>query len=257
MAILLYDRDTSAGSSIPLKTWPAGVNANRPDTWGGLRFGVPAYQAPPSNPGGTLLIRQGENGASVVDGEVGGGTTCGNGLDFWNEWGDTPAPGGSTNTDFNIQNQGNIADWPCFSKVFINFPLGAIPPGKVIRSARLVLHEFGSSDPANAKPSYIQVLAVADNWDEASLTWNNAPLAVGNFVGAWVDPTTFPGWPGIRYEWDVSLQTSQAYAAGDLLRLALYSADGPLHSGKYFVSSHTGDWNKEARPTLIVEWGNP
>ena len=26
-------------------------------------------------------------------------------------------------SDFNIQNQGNVADWPCFSKVYIAFPL--------------------------------------------------------------------------------------------------------------------------------------
>jgi hypothetical protein len=37
----------------------------------------------------------------------------------------------------------------------------------------------------------------------------------------------------------------------------LYSADDDYNSGKYFVSSDTGDWNATGRPTLQVVWGNP
>jgi hypothetical protein len=46
--------------------------------------------------------------------------------------------------------------------------LNAIPNGKVIRSARLVLHQFGGSRPSEAYRSYIQVLAVASGWNEAA-----------------------------------------------------------------------------------------
>jgi hypothetical protein len=42
---------------------------------------------------------------------------------------------------------------------------------------------------------------------------------------------------------------------GGPLRLALYEADSAYHSGKYFVTSNTGDWNAVARPTLAVVWG--
>ena len=48
-----------------------------------------------------------------------------------------------------------------------------------------------------------------------------------------------------------------AQATGQPLQLALYSADGPLHTGKYFWSSDVGDWNAEGRPTLTVVWGEP
>jgi len=32
----------------------------------------------------------------------------------------------------------------------------------------------------------------------------------------------------------------------------LYEADSAYHSGKYFTSSDTGDWNEAGRPTLQV-----
>ena len=38
------------------------------------------------------------------------------------------------------------------------------------------------------EPSYIQVLTVAEDWNEATLTWNNAPMAERNVAGTWVDP---------------------------------------------------------------------
>jgi hypothetical protein len=68
--------------------------------------------------------------------------------------------------------------------------------------------------------------------------------------------TSFPGWPGVPYSWDVSYAAAWALARGTPLRLVLYSADGPRHSGKYFSSSDTGDWNAVARPTLVVTWGD-
>jgi hypothetical protein len=54
----------------------------------------------------------------------------------------------------------------------------------------------------------------------------------------------------------VSGAVAQAYSAGQPLRLVLYSADDNYHSGKYFVSSDTDDWNAVGRPTLVVQWGN-
>ena len=64
-------------------------------------------------------------------------------------------------------------------------------------------------------------------------------------------------WPGVPHHWDVSYAATKAYAAGTPLRLALYSGDGAYHSGRYFVSSDTGDWNAEGRPTLRVTLGLP
>jgi uncharacterized repeat protein (TIGR01451 family) len=50
---------------------------------------------------------------------------------------------------------------------------------------------------------------------------------------------------------------AEAYASGNPLGLALYESDWYYHSGKYFVSSDTGDWNQVARPTLRILWGDP
>lgn len=41
------------------------------------------------------------------------------------------------------------------------------------------------------QPSYIQVLTVDQDWNENTLTWNNAPLAAENITGTWVDPLPF------------------------------------------------------------------
>jgi hypothetical protein len=162
---------------------------------------------------------------------------------------------------FNIQNQEDTADWPCFSKAYMTFPLGSVPSGKVIVSATLVLHQFGNAGqgwtPA-PQPSYIQVLTVGQDWNENTLTWNNAPLARENLGGTWVTPIdTTPPYPGIPYTWNVSRAVAEAYAAGEPVRLAVYSADGAYHSGRYFYSSDTEPLNAEGRPTLTVVWGDP
>jgi hypothetical protein len=73
----------------------------------------------------------------------------------------------------------------------------------------------------------------------------------------WVDPLeASPPWPGIPRFWDVSRAVAEAYAAGEPLRLALYSPDWPFHSGKYFFSSDIGG-DGSGRPTLDVAWGAP
>ena len=229
------------------------MDPQQPATWGQLAFGMPAYGPPSALPVETVVVRQGLDGALVPDADVGGGSVCGEGLDFWSEWGQANYAG---ETDLNIQNQADVADWPCFSKYYVTFPLDTIPPGKVIISATLTLHKFGHAGaPGQAKPSWIQVLTVAEDWNEATLTWNNAPLAVENVAVTMVDPVPMPGWPGARFDWDVGQAVAEAYAAGEPLRLALNSADSAQHSGKYFVSSDTGDWNAEGRPTLTVVVG--
>jgi hypothetical protein len=220
-------------------------------------FGIPAYHPPAAMPQGTATIRQGLNGASVIDGHVGGHTTCGDGLDHWTEWGEANYAGYD---QINIQNQWDIADYPCFSKYYVTFPLDALPPDKTIISARLTMHLFGNAgggewgDPPD---SYIQALAVGEEWEEATLSWNSAPMAIENITGTWVHPV-LPGEEDLPhpYEWDVGHAVAEATARGEPLRMALYSADGPMHTGKYFWSSDVGDWNASGRPTLTVVWGD-
>lgn len=250
LSVTVHDRDNLDGSIFQETHWPDTMDPNVPSTWGQLSFGWTGYVHPPSIPVETVLIRQGLNGASVVDGEVGGHTTCGNeGYNKWTEWGNTNYAGG---TQINIQNQWDVADWPCFSKFYITFPITSIPPGYTIISATLSMSLFGSAgggDWGNPPDSYLQVLTVGDDWDETTLTWNNAPLAIENISSTWVPPVVGD------YHWEVGKAVDQAYKSGEQIRLVVYSIDGEQHSGKYFYSSDSNDWNGEIRPSLRIVYG--
>lgn len=257
LGIVIHDRNSQAGPPLSDGAWPETFQPGSPSTWGQLAFGIPAYSAPATTNQQSLTIRNKLNGIAVQDSMVGGGAVCGGALqDRWNTWGNTNYAG---TPDFNIQNESDISDWPCFSKYYITFPISSLPTGKVIVSASLTLHEYGNAgDPGQAKPSWIQVMTVDQDWNEATLTWNNAPMTNDNFGGTWVNPVlSFPGWPGVPYTWDVSRAVAKAYADGKPVRLVLYSADSDYHSGKYFVSSDTGDWNFAGRPTLQITLGDP
>ena len=112
----------------------------------------------------------------------------------------------------------------------------------------------GGGDFEDPQDSYIQVFTIDEDWNENTLTWNNAPLAVENIAGTWVKPVQFSNQR--EYSWDVTKGVIEAIGSGTPLRLALYSADGEKHSGKYFYSSDSNDWGGTTRPTLQVFWGN-
>jgi outer membrane protein assembly factor BamB len=255
LAVLIHDRDDEAGTSIPDQSWPKEVQVDAPSTWGKLRFGLPNYIPPFAIDHHHVTIRHGVDGASVVDGHVGGSSNCGQGLDYWNEWGQTNYDGAK---QVNIQNQWDVADWPCYSRYYITFPLEMIPPGKVIVSARLTLYQVGNAgqgwDPG-PEPSLIQALTISEEWDEFEIAWNNAPLALENVSAAWVYPVDEnTGWPGVARQWNVSYAVADAYEREQPLRLAMYAADSAYHSGKYFYSSSAGE---AARPQLNLTWGDP
>jgi hypothetical protein len=260
LGVGLHDRDAPDQPPLPGQFWPPEMDPDQPATWGGLHFGLPAYEPPVVKDLQHTRIQNGLNGVVVRDAEVGGGAICGKNLDWWSEWGNLSTPGSAQNDQINIQNQSDIGDWPCFSKYYLAIPLDAIPPGQVVVSATLTLHQFGSAGWGKwgePPPSLVQVFTSADDWQEDRLTWNNAPLALENVAQAWVPETQFPGWPGLPRHWDVSRAASLAYASGQPLRLIFYSADGAYHSGKYFISSDAPAWNRQARPLLEVWWGTP
>lgn len=258
VAFTVHDRDDMDGTPIPIQVWPEAMDAQRPGSWGQLIFGRPvAYNPPPTAPGGEVTVRHNLNGATVKDGSVGGYTTCGKAFspNFFQGWGEANYAGDGK---MNIQNQWDVADWPCFSRYYVTFPLDAIPAGKTVISATLTLHQFGNAYPAKAPTSFIQVYTVAEDWEEATLTWNNSPLALDYVDSAWVKPILeWVDWPGVPIEWDVSRAVVEMYQQSEPLRLVLFSADGDYHSGKYFSTSDTGDWNAAARPTLHIVWGEP
>ncbi len=267
ISMTMHDRDSAAGPALADKSWPVGFQASKPSSWAQLRFGLPNYGAVSGTVAGTDLIRRDRNRGIVVPDAGLGGTTpnlCPGDTNYiFNTWGNTNL---GSHADFNIQNQSNVADWPCFSKYYVTFPLTTIPQNKKILSARLILHHQGSAgDPGQAKPSLIQVFTVAGDWAENTITWNNAPPAQENISRTLVNipqGDNYGNWPKIPIYWDITAAAAQAYQAGQPLRLALYEADSDFHSGKYFTSSDSSendpsqDWNIAGRPSLEIKWGN-
>jgi len=254
LSVRIHDRDDAAGTPIPDEIWPANASASQPFTWGQMVFGLPQYVPPLASLKGSASVRQGLNGANVVDGMVGGNSNCGDKIEFWNEWGEARyfhAP------QVNVQSQWDVADQPCFSKYYISFPLDSLPKGRAILSATLTLYQFGNSDPSASLPSIIQVFTVDQDWSSDTLDWNNAPQMLENISQLRVDPLAgYPGLPGVPRTWDVSLAAAQAYQAGTPLSLVFYEADAAQHSGKYFYSSAVDKYMFSSRPLLKVQWGD-
>jgi hypothetical protein len=247
LGVIVHDRDDASGTPIPDKSWPEEMQPDNPATWGEMAFGMRHYVRPALYPSHAVTIRHGLDGATVTDAHVGGHGNCGSGLDHWSEWGAANYAGYSQIT---IQNQWDISDYPCFSKYYVTFPLESLPPDLVILSATLTLNLIGNAGGGEwglPPDSYIQVLSIGKTWDESFITWNNAPLATENHGGTWVQPVQ-TGSAG-PYQWDVALPVAEAYRTGQPLRLALYSADGERHTGKYFWSSDAGS---EVRPMLTI-----
>jgi uncharacterized repeat protein (TIGR01451 family) len=253
LGVILYDRDNPTTSGMaPSQFWPETFSPNNPSTWGELVFNPPAY-APPQVPAtGSTVIRRGAPGCVVEDASVGGRGSCGGG-----HIGNPDADNNGTDTSLFVANQSLIADYPCFNKSFLRFGLGTVPQGKAILSARLKLHLWSTANPGRSQASLVQAFTVDNTWGEHTVTWNNAPLARENIASTWVHPIqNWPGWPGIAYEWDVTRAVAEAYAAGQPLSIALYSADTEFDSGKFFTSSEAEDWNAAGRPQLTVVWGD-
>jgi hypothetical protein len=251
VALVVHDRDAQGAAMQPAQTWPRGAIPDQPTTWGRISLGVPGYSAPVVSKPQTLSIRHGLDGAVVPDAAVGGHTTCGADYNpnFFAGWGDATY---AQFAQFNIQNQWDVADWPCFSKYYVTFPLDALPAAGSVVSATLTLSMFGTAGYADSEipRSYMQVARVAEDWDEQTISWNNAPPVMETYGWSWVDPLEDRGdFSGRPRTWDLSRAVADAQAAGEPLRLVIYSTDGDYHSGKYFWSS---DANEDVRPRLDI-----
>ncbi len=266
LAVVTHDRD-NGGVVQPDTYWPETFQATNASTWGGLRWGMPTYTPPASSTGASVTVREGLNGAVVSDADLGGvaANQCSGDSNFlWSGWGTTNY---GSEPNLNVQNQSDVADWPCFSKTYLTFPLNQVPTGKVIRSATLQLHQFGGSGTASngqaGADAFTQVFRIGNDWNESTITWNNAPMPIENYGGAWVGQVVgcgAPGgiaWPCVQRDWDVTRLVAEAYASGQPARIGLYSADSDYSTGKYYTSSEVGDWNAAGRPALVIQWGNP
>ena len=259
MGIRVHDKDDGPNGSIRSQVWPNGFVENSLQSFGNISFGYPARQTASVKPIGSTVIKEG-GGIEVADGSVGGHSTCGANTNYWTEWPNLVYNQGKPMEETVIQNQKDMADFPCFSRYYITFPLGSIPHGKVILSATLTLHQFGNSNPPEAAESFIHVFRIKESWREDMLSWNNSPPVYENYPGIWVDALPYyAGVPGVPHTWDVT-QALAAVLQSDSpqeLRLVLQSADSAMHSGKYFWSSETASWNNITPPMLRIVWGTP
>ena len=254
LGVAMHDRDDANGSTIHDTVWPEMMTSSNPASWGQIHFGTNVNTRSPAVTTNVLKVQNGLSGGVVTDADVGGHTTCGGDpAGYWTQWGATNYAGIS---QVNIQNQWDISDWPCFSKYYVTFSLDSIPKGLNIESAVVTMYltgNAGGGEWGSPPNSYIQAFTVGEDWNENTINWNNAPLAVENISGTWVYPKTTADWPA--YTWDVSKALADAYQSGSPLRLAFYSADGDYHTGKYFSSS---DWSEvQGRPFLTISLGNP
>ena len=256
-AVTVHDREDADGEITSKIYYPQdNYDTSASSNWGQLSFGLPSYNNPPISNPQIMTLREGLNGIHVTDQEVGGGTVCGNptAYDFFGLWG-----------DYNwgniyyaaIQNQHNTDDWPCYSKIYITFPLGSLPSEKTISSAILSITHFGGSTPWTGDPGWpiwVHVMTTDEDWNENTITWNNAPKPTENISQVWVNnKTTYP--PGEIVSWDVSRAASEAKSNGNPLRLILYTSDPHGSNGKYFFTSKVSD--PSYRPYLTVTIGDP
>lgn len=251
MALVLHDRDDVAANPLPDQRWPQNANVDQPSTWGRVAFGALAWSPPATSDTQTVTLRNGVNNVTAPDAAVGGHSECGAQFDpnYFNGWGDANY---ARYPQINIQNQWDVADWPCYSRYYVTFPLASLPAGAQVVSATLTMMMFGNAGytPDESKPSFIQAARATGGWDESTLTWNNAPGVLQNY--SWTTVTRMEE-SGVKpATWDVSQAVADALAAGQPLNLALYSSDGDYSSGKYFWSADAGE---ELRPVLKITYG--
>lgn len=297
VALTVFDRDDLAGSlrGEP-QHWPgAGYDPVAPSTWAAWEFlgapflgrvesgavagtGRPAYAvahaARPFVRGTetTVAIRQGLEGDAVENAAVGASDRLCSGDDDYNFGDGAESFGGNTGREyFHVQNQEDYADWPCFARLYVKFPLARVPAGKALVSATLRLHHaMPTSGGDQGNWSLVQAFAVAPflrdgvtPWTAANLSWNDGPLAVENCAGFWGDRTGMMenGWDALpAWHWDVGRAVARALDDGaSHAAFVLYSADSEYHTGKQFVRSEDfADWGDPAqRPTLELVLADP
>ena len=254
LAVAMYDRDDSgAGGVLPAQNWPENANVNSPRTWGVLHFGNFTYTPPSGTVQGTTTIRASSPlDNTVEDAWIGGGGSCSGGHE-----GGTETNHGDDTSLF-VASQVLSADFPCFSRSYLRFNLGALPQGKKILSATLTLRHWSNALPSQAQPSWVHLFMIRDPWTEMGVHWNNAPMAQENISAVWINPRgeVFNA-IGDPYQWDATYAVMDAYKQGNSLNLAIYSSDTEMHSSKYLGSSESYDIYAVNRPTLEVKWGNP
>lgn len=248
--------------------WPLALQANG-DAWAGtLHWGLPDY-AGKAQAGAQVLTLP-----LSADATLGGGTDCGfdddpnegRSTSFFERWGaenlgylgGNLVNMGAALPYVNVQAQWDTADWPCYAKYYAAWSLAALPAGAQVLSATVEMRQFGNpgynpgynedgslNTNGGTGETVMQVYEVNQAWQESAITWDNAPVPAENTSRTLVRPlprdcSPVGSWycnPGIPYSFDVTEIVKRAQADGrDAASMALYTAAGQYHSGKYFSS---------------------
>ena len=231
--------------------WPLSLSANGGIWTGVLHWGLPDYAEQTAPHTQTVAL------PLSADSTVGGGTDCGapdylNYFTAWGErnWGSSPY--------VNVQNQWDVADWPCYSKYYARWNLADLPAGAKVVSATVELRQFGNPgygaayDDDGTQDTVMQVYEVNKLWDEFTISWDNAPALGENISRTLVKPIDITCGgnnycsPGILYRFDVTAIVQRALAGGRTWSsMGLYTSAGQYHSGKYF-------WSREGAEPPVV-----
>jgi len=240
--------------------WPLVMSAYGSEWRGVLHWGLPDYAG--ANVAGAKVLTI----PLSSDAMLGGGTDCGSPdyPHYFPTWG---ARNWGASGHVNIQAQWDTADWPCYARYYAGWSLASLPTGAQVVSATVQMRMFGNpgygpgynengslNTDNGTGETLVQVYEVDEAWREATITWDSAPPAVENISRTLVRPlprTCLPtgSWycsPGIPYAFDVTEIVKRAVEAErSWASMALYTAAGQYHSGKYF-SSREG-----AEPPLV------
>jgi hypothetical protein len=291
-AVTVYDRDDQAGDpayTIPPQSWPSStISAADPTTWGQLHLLGETFKtyadsiSDPLLPGksyGQTYSQTISNPHTlkvyVEDNSSVGGVSpnlCSDGPEHWRyftDWADRTHP--DTDKLF-IQNQSNLADWPCYSKTYLKFPVSSVSEltGKKIKSAKLSMWMLGNNGSFNDYKMLTHIFTInPQDWQtKASATWNNAPQALENITATWVAQK--PAYATYKwkkedgqiplYQWDVSKAFADAKSQNQSsLYLGMYITGVEMHQG--FHLAPRDHWTNQYganyyTPYIEVEYGD-
>ena len=168
--------------------------------------------------------------------------------------------GGSANTNFGSKNDAVMVDCNGRREAFIKFDLSNVS-APAVDSAVFLLHTYpsASADHAYTSDDGIQFeLTGKTDWNEMTLTWNNAQEQTGTAVNrSWESetPSTAVRGPSSAanrsYTVDVTTLVNQVLAAGgDTLSLHIWR--NPSDSKRYFFICPREYAKEEHRPRLLI-----
>jgi hypothetical protein len=162
-----------------------------------------------------------------------------------------------------VQNQQNVADWPCYSRSYIKFPIASVPmiQNKKIKSARLGVWMLGNNGSYNTYHMLTHVFTIdPGQWKSRNTaTWNNAANLLENISGTWVSQISNSNVPpGVNrwakesgvvklVMWDISKTVAEALAQEKTsLDLGLTITGSDMHMG--FYAAAEGHWANAYNP---------